>query len=40
MLKKAYNRMPALTELAVEQAWMQTQQKTIPHFIWQLQNMK
>jgi len=39
-LKKAYNRMPALSELAVEQAWLQTQQKTIAHLICQLQNIK
>jgi transposase InsO family protein len=40
MLKKAYNRMPALSELTVEQAWLQAPQKTIPHLICQLQNMK
>jgi hypothetical protein len=40
MLKKAYNRMPALSELAVEQAWLQAQQKTIAHLICQLQNIK
>ena len=40
MLKKAYNRLPALTELIVEQAWQQAPQKTIPHLICQLQNMK
>ena len=40
MLKKAYNRMPALSELVVEQAWLQAPQKTIPHLICQLQNMK
>ena len=40
MMKKAYNRMPALSELVVEQAWLQAPQKTIPHLICQLQNMK
>ena len=40
MLKKAYNRMPALNEVSVEQAWLQSPQKTIPHLICQLQNMK
>lgn len=40
MLKKAYNRMPALSETRVEQAWLQAPQKTIPHLICQLQNMK
>jgi putative transposase len=40
MLKKAYNRMPALSELVLQQAWLQAPQKTIPHLICQLQNMK
>ncbi len=41
MLKKAYNRLPDLSELAVEQAWLQeAPQKTIAHLICQLQNMK
>ena len=39
MLKKAYNRLPALSELAVEQAWLQAPQKSIAHLICKLQNI-